>query len=96
MGSLADKYVIIDYTSKFSDSYSLASDYVSPWGYGITTYFALDKNYFESHGGINGLFSIGSDEYKSMSPKDSKDLNDHSYTFIISKNEYCRYGRKCQ
>lgn len=89
LGNLADKYVIIQRNSRFGEYYDLVTNpFVSPDGYGMNTYFAMDKDYFESKGGIKGLFSTtGSDENATMFPKDSNGFKIHSHNFIISKND---------
>ncbi|MFH1744749.1 MAG: hypothetical protein ABH881_01120 [bacterium] len=88
LGDFTDKYVIIEYASRYGNYYSLADTYVSPDGYGANTYFALDKNYFENNGGIDGLFlTTGADEGTQMSPKDNKSFDANIYNFIISRND---------
>lgn len=89
LGDFADKYVIIRHTSRYGEYYELASDgYVSPNGYGIDEYFAVDKRYFEDNGGIDGLFFVtGSNEDETMSPKDSIRFDEHRYDFVLLKTD---------
>jgi len=89
LGNLADDYVIIQHSQHFGEYFSQVTDlYVSPNGYGAETYFAMDKNYFESNGAIDGLFSVtGADESTTMSPKDSESFNAHIFNFVIAKND---------
>ena len=88
LGNFDSKYVIIEETNRYGTYYSLANNLVSPNGYGATTYFALDKNYLTSNGGIDNLFTTtGSEEDTTMSPKDSKSFSAHSYNFLIAKND---------
>jgi len=89
LGSMADRFVIINNSNRYGTYYSLVTQpYVSPGSYGANTYFALDKNYFEKNGGIDGLFNTsGQEEDTTMSPKNEQEFNSYKYDFIISKDD---------
>jgi hypothetical protein len=89
LGDLADEYVIVKLMDRYGVSYEMVTDpFVSPYGYGADTYFAMDKQYVEQNGGIESLFvTEGSDESTVMSPKDEDAFNAHRYQFVLLKTD---------
>jgi hypothetical protein len=89
LGSMADRFVLVNKHSRYGVSYSLVTDpYVSPGGYGADTYFALEQSYLQSNGGLDNLFNVvGQDEDVEEIPKNESEFNSHKYDFIIAKND---------
>jgi len=57
------------------------------------TFLAVDKEYFDSQGGLTGIFSITTHtdsefgDYNTMDPKNSTEFTAHSYVFLLPDND---------
>lgn len=91
LGNLSSKFVLIKHDNKFADSYAEAKGTVEAEGYGATTYFAIDKDYFKKNGGIDGLFNVlpmdAVNEFGGMLAKNGLELAQYRYQFVVMKND---------
>src|SRR6185436_7399511 len=57
------------------------------------SFLAVEKDYFNSHGGIDGLYSkrtihdVEFGDFETMEPKNYSELRANSYMFLVSKDD---------
>ncbi len=100
--SYADKFVFLKTESCNETTYSMTDPVFKDTSgrFSSVDVIAVDKDYFQANGGIQGIFvnkSIPSDDecddatngttVTTMAPKNDSDFKNHSYAFVVSKND---------
>lgn len=100
--SYADKFVFLQVDACNATSYSISDPIFKDVGgrFSSVDLVAVDRVYFQTNGGIGGIFvnkSIPSDggecddpaskTVTTMEPKNSTDFKNHSYAFVVSKDD---------
>jgi len=110
VSSLVNKFVFVQDVECNGSNYSVADSNILKWDNGRFTFmsfFAMDKDYFQNNGGIDGIFNTTEvspdDDYcgqsadskaYAMEPKNQTIFKQHAYNFIVSKDDENLYVDK--
>ncbi|HBR80094.1 MAG: hypothetical protein UW63_C0043G0011 [Candidatus Uhrbacteria bacterium GW2011_GWF2_44_350] len=87
--SLYDRFAIIERSSRRGDEYyNITDNFITPDSYLMPNYLALEKDFFENSGGMEGLFTTTKgDDFTNTTPNDAAVLEANSYYFVIKKDD---------